>query len=140
MIFTKTKHTLTYIHQHYMQNVAIPDSGCTHDMSSNIAMFESVTIFKYTENDTSVVKLMDDNTMLRIQGYGCMDYKIMEERVSCMGYYVPNLGATLISVRQYIKYKNCYFHMENNKCVNKIFGFHFNSHNWRRNYSSNIIL
>ena len=34
-----------------------------------------------------------------------------------MGYYVPNLGTTLISVRQHIQYKGCYFHAENNECV-----------------------
>ena len=34
-----------------------------------------------------------------------------------MGYYVSNLGTTLISIKQQITYKGCYFHAEENSCI-----------------------
>ena len=51
-VFTKTKHTLTYIHNNLSINVTIPDSGCTHDMSSDVTMFESTTLFICKGNNT----------------------------------------------------------------------------------------
>ena len=74
-------------------------------------------MFKSKGNDIPVVKIGDDNTMLRINGYGYMDYKIMGKGVRLMGYYVPNLGTSLISVRQPIQYNGCYYHGENNEYV-----------------------
>ena len=41
-----------------------------HDMSSDITMFEFLTFFNCKGNDTPVVKLGDDSTMLRIKGQG----------------------------------------------------------------------
>ena len=89
---------MTYIHKHATQNVAMLDNECTHDMSSNI------TMFKFKGKNTPVMKLGDDNTMLCIKGYGYMDYTIIGGKVRHMSYCIPNLGTTLISVRQHIKY------------------------------------
>ena len=75
-------------------------------------MFESLTMFKCKGHDTPGLKLGDGNTMIRIKGYEYMDNKIMGKRVRRMGYYVPNLGTTLISVRQHIQFKGCYLHAD----------------------------
>jgi dUTP pyrophosphatase len=42
-----------------------------------------------------------------------MNFLLNGKRVRRMGYYVPGLGTTLISIRQHIRYKGCYFHAEN---------------------------
>ena len=34
-----------------------------------------------------------------------------------MGYFVPNLGTNLISIKQHIKYQGCYFHAESDEAV-----------------------
>ena len=81
-----------YINKHLAQNVAIPDNGYIHDMLLDIAMFESITMLKCKGNNTSVVKLDDDDTMLQIKGYGYMDYTIMVKGGRHIGYYILNLG------------------------------------------------
>ena len=78
-IFTKTKHSLSYIHEHLAENVTIPDTRWNYDMPSDITIFESITMFKCKGNNTPVVKLGDDDTMLCVKRYGYMDYKIMEK-------------------------------------------------------------
>ena len=52
-----------------------------------------------------------------------MNYLLDNHRVQKMGYYVPNLGTPLLSIKQHIKYKGCYFHAEDNLCILAFPGF-----------------
>jgi deoxyuridine 5'-triphosphate nucleotidohydrolase len=88
---------------------AIADSGATHDMTSNDQLFESIIPLKRRK----YVTLGDDKTTLIIKGYGFMNYLLNGKRIRRIGYYVPNLGTTLLSIRQHMKYQGCFFHAEN---------------------------
>jgi hypothetical protein len=59
----------------------------------------------------------DDVTSLDIEGYGMMNLTIHGKNVRIMGYYVPKLGVTLLSVKQHIKYQGCYFLAEKKSAV-----------------------
>ena len=80
-------------------------------MSHNKALFEYIVHFHTPKQ----AKLGDDQTTLKIPGYGMMNYTINGHRIWLIGYFVPQLGTTLISIRQHMKYCGCYFHAENNK-------------------------
>ena len=89
----------------------IPDSGCTHDMSSRKELFEYIHHFK----QPSHAILGDDKSSLNIIGYGMMNYFLNGKRIRRIGYYVPELGTTLLSIRQHMKYQGCYFFAAENK-------------------------
>ena len=91
-------------------SLAIPDSGATHDMTSIKALFEYLVPFKTPLQAT----LGDETTQLPVIAYGMMNYFLRNKRVRRMGYYVPTLGTTLLSIKQHIKYDGCYFHAEKN--------------------------
>jgi deoxyuridine 5'-triphosphate nucleotidohydrolase len=98
-------HTTTTI----TNDQAIADSGATHDMSSNSQLFESIIPLKRKR----YVTLGDDKTTLIIKGYGFMNYLLNGKRVRRIGYFVPQLGTTLLSIRQHMLYQGCFFHAEN---------------------------
>ena len=89
---------------------AVADSGATNDMSGNKLIFEKIIKLK----PRKYVTLGDETTTLPIEGYGFMNYTLNDKRMRKIGYYVPGLGTTLISIKQHIKYQGCYFHAENN--------------------------
>ena len=86
------------------------DSGATSDMSSHKSLFETITPFPQSNPPT--VLMGDDATALDIAGYGFMNYSVHGKRIRKFGYYVPKLGTTLLSVKQHMKTKGCYFHAE----------------------------
>ena len=91
--------------------VAIPDSGATHDMTSNKQLFEYLVTLQTPLHAT----LGDNTTQLPIIAYGMMNYFLHNKRIRRMGYYIPTLGTTLLSIKQHIKYTGCYFHAESNE-------------------------
>jgi hypothetical protein len=78
-------------------------------MSSNAELFESINPLKRRQ----YVTLGDDKTTLIIKGYGFMNYLLDGKCIRRIGYYVPQLGTTLLSIRQHMKYQGCFFHAEN---------------------------
>ena len=90
------------------KETAVADSGCTNDMSDNEEHFEYIIPLKRQK----FVTLGDDKTQLLIKGYGIMNYLLNGKRIRKFGYYVPGLGVMLISIKQHIKYRGCYFHAE----------------------------
>ena len=46
-----------------------------------------------------------------------MNYFVNGLRIRKMGYYVPGLSTTFISIKQHMKYDGCFFHAENNEAV-----------------------
>jgi dUTP pyrophosphatase len=78
-------------------------------MSSNNQLFESIIPLKRRR----YVTLGDDKTTLIIKGYGFMNYLLNGKRIRRIGYYVPQLGTTLLSIRQHMMYQGCFFHAEN---------------------------
>ena len=108
----KSNENATYVPTNNQDNCdkeACTDSGCTHDMSGIKDLFEEIIWIK----NRKFVTLGDNKTTLRIQGYGFMNYLLNGKRIRKIGYYVPGLGVTLLSIKQHIKYKGCYFHAEN---------------------------
>ena len=98
-LFAKTNHTISIICKLSSPIIGIPDNGCTHGMISNITMFEHISMFKSKDDNIPCVKLEDDNTTIVIKGYGMMNYLLDNHGVRKMGYYVPNRGTTLISIK-----------------------------------------
>jgi deoxyuridine 5'-triphosphate nucleotidohydrolase len=94
--------------QNYIR--AVLDSGASHSMSSHKNLFESITPFPTDQQPHAL--LGDDKTSLPILGYGMMSYIIHGKSIRSMGYYVPNLGLTLLSIKQHIRYSGCMFHAE----------------------------
>ena len=94
-------------------NLAITDSGATDNMSSHQNFFEYILPM---DNGNEVI-LGDDTTKLEIKGYGMMNIFINTKRVRFMGYYVPKLGTTLISIKHHMKFQGHYFHAESNMVV-----------------------
>ena len=94
-------------------STAITDSGATDDMSNNKDLFEYIVPI----NEAKFALLGDDTTKLKIEGYGTMNYFINNKRIRRMGYYVPTLGTTLLSIKRHIQYAGCYFHAENNNAT-----------------------
>ena len=74
--------------------IAITDSGATDDLTSHKSLFEYLIPLQIPK----WVTLGDDKTQLKIVAYGMLNYKIKYHRIRRMGYYVPNLGTTLISI------------------------------------------
>ena len=74
----------------------------------NTELFEYIVKFKTPFFAT----LGDDSTKLQIVGYGMTNYFIDGHRVRRIGYYIPTLGTTLISIKQHMKYDGCFFHAE----------------------------
>ena len=93
--------------------IACTDSGSTDDLSGIKNLFEYVVPIKHKK----FAVLGDDKTQLRIHGYGMMNYFVNGLRIRKMGYYVPGLSTTLISIKQHMKYDGCFFHAENNEAV-----------------------
>jgi hypothetical protein len=77
-------------------------------MSSHRSLFESVTFFPTTDQPHTLMG--DDTTTIPITGYGIMSFKLHGKSIRIPGYYVPLLGATLLSVKQHIQYEGCMFH------------------------------
>ena len=94
-------------------NKACTNSGCTNDMSELAELFEYIIPL----HSNKYVTLGDDKTTLIIKGYGMMNYLLNGKRIRRFGYYVPGLGITLLSIKQHIKYKGCYFHAENDQVI-----------------------
>ena len=46
-----------------------------------------------------------------------MDYMLRGQRIKRIGYYVPLLGTTLLSIKHHMTFAGCYFHAENNSAV-----------------------
>ncbi len=95
---------------------AIPDSGATDTMSGHAALFESITYFdKSSSAPQPTVTLGDDTTEHPILGYGWLSYNMQGKSIRQVGLYIPALGdITLISIRQHMRYRGCYFHAEDN--------------------------
>ena len=81
-------------------NKAITDSGATETMSSNRNLFEYIVPLK-----NHICCLGDDKTKLQIMGYVIMNFYLINKRVRLVGYYIPDLGTTLISIKQHMNYK-----------------------------------
>ena len=80
-------------------------------MTSEKSLFEYLVPFR-----TPIYAILgDETTQLPIIAYGMMNYFANQKRIRQMGYYIPKLGTTLISIKQYMEYNGCYFHAENNK-------------------------
>ena len=77
-------------------------------MTSVVDLFESLTSFPI-DNAPSVL-MGDDQTLLRVSGYGYINYIVHGKRIRHLAYYVPGLGTTLFSVKQHIQNQGCYFH------------------------------
>jgi deoxyuridine 5'-triphosphate nucleotidohydrolase len=92
---------------------AVCDSGASHNMSNNKDLFESITLFSDDCHQPSAL-MGDDQTALPIKGYGMLNFNVNNKRIRIMGYYVPTLGTTLISMKHHMRYKGCYFHVESN--------------------------
>ena len=82
-------------------------------MSGMEELFEKIIWIKVKK----YVTLGDNKTTLRIMGYGFINYLFNGKRVRKIGYYVPGLGIRLLSIKQHIKYKGCYFHAENDSVI-----------------------
>lgn len=95
---------------------AVIDSGASHHMSNVKSAFESITKFDHTQPLPQAL-MGDDMTSLNIEGYGWLNITIHGKNIRVLGYYVPKLGVTLLSVKQHSKYQGCYFHAENNEAV-----------------------
>ena len=98
-------------HHETTPQIAITDSGATDDLTSHKSLFEYLIPLQLPK----WVTLGDDKTQLKIEAYGMLNYKVKSHRIRRMGYYVPNLGTTLISISKHMKYSGCYFHAENNQ-------------------------
>jgi deoxyuridine 5'-triphosphate nucleotidohydrolase len=95
---------------------AVIDSGASRNMSSKRTIFESITTFPIDHNQPQAV-MGNDSTSLPIAGYGMMNKIIHNKKIRIMGYYVPDLGVTLLSVKQHSKYQGCYFHAQSNEAM-----------------------
>jgi hypothetical protein len=104
---SSSDHTPKFLHdKNYFK--AVIDSSALHSMCSHKSLFESITMFP--THDRPMALMGDDATTLPIAGYGIMCYTIHGKSIRTPGYFVPLLGATLISVKQHIQYKGCMFH------------------------------
>ena len=101
---------LQEIPQHHSKTMAITDSGSTDDLSCHREMFEYLIPLKTPK----YAKLGDDKTLLQVPSYGMMNYILQGHRIRRIGYFVPELGTTLISIKKHMQYDGCYFHAENN--------------------------
>ena len=90
---------------------AVINSGASHTMTSNIEIFENITHFP-SNSDQPTAIVGDNTTSLNIHGYGMINIIVHGHRLQLMIYYIPKLGATLISTKQHMKSKGCYFHAE----------------------------
>ena len=95
------------------QKQAIADSGCTDDMCAQQEIFEDI----FPLHGSHSVTLGDDKTKLPIKGYGMMNYLLAGQRIRRPGLYVPDLGTTLLSIKQHMQYKGCYFLAQNNTVI-----------------------
>ena len=95
---------------------AVIDSGASHTMTNNLALFDTITYFD--DNTSRPTAIMgDDKTSLPIFGYGMISYLVDGYKLRTKCYYVPQLGVTLISVKQHIRYQGCCFHAEDNQAI-----------------------
>ena len=51
----------------------------------------------------------DDKTLLKVAGYGFMTYRVGQKLLRHEGYFIPQLGTTLYSVKQHMRSQGCYF-------------------------------
>ena len=54
----------------------------------------------------------DDTTYLEVTGVGISQYSIHGKTIRQQCYLVPHLGTTLLSMKQHVSSKGCYFHAE----------------------------
>ena len=113
----RSNDNLTYIpdtgKNQAQSETAVTDSGATNDMSGREELFEYIVPLKKRK----YVTLGDDKTSLIIKGYGMMNYLLNGKRVRRFGYFVPELGVTLLSIKQHVKYQGCFFHAENDSVI-----------------------
>jgi deoxyuridine 5'-triphosphate nucleotidohydrolase len=92
------------------------DSAASADMIPLKCYFESITYYDPTDASTPSVMLGDETTLVPIVGYGLAKYSINNKTIRKRALYVPALGATaLLSVKQHMENKGCYFHAESQK-------------------------
>ncbi len=94
----------------------VADSGATDDMTADLALFDSITMFDSSSTSPQPhVLLGDETTKLPIAGYGFMHYKMGQYVLRRKALYVPALGPTsLLSIKQHMQHIGNYFHAENN--------------------------
>ncbi len=97
-------------------SILVADSGATDDMSADLTLFDTITMFPSSStSQTPHVLLGDDTTKLPIAGYGYMHYRIGSYSIRRRALYVPDLGpTTLLSIKQHMLHAGNYFHAENN--------------------------
>ena len=89
----------------------ILDSGTTHTMSGDSALFTSCSPLQFQK----FVILGDGITTVPINGQGPIDCIIEGHRIILHDvFYVPAIQDTLFSIKQHMAYLNCNFHAENN--------------------------
>ena len=92
------------------------DSAASADMIPLKSYFESITYYDQSDSTTPSVMLGDEITLVPIIGYGLAKYSINNKTIRKGALYVPALGATaLLSVKQHMENKGCYFHAESQK-------------------------
>jgi hypothetical protein len=102
-------HALTTNHSSFIR--AVCDSGASHTMSSSLSLFDSITYFEDPHRRPTAM-MGDDSTVLPIHGYGYLNFTVHGHRIRLFSYFVPALGTTLISIKQHMRNKGCYFHAE----------------------------
>jgi dUTPase len=90
---------------------AVCDSGASHTMTSHRHLFTDITLFNANAPRPSAI-MGDDSTQLPIAGYGYISFKVHGYRLRLFSYFVPGLGATLLSIKQHMRTQGCYFHAE----------------------------
>jgi dUTPase/transposase InsO family protein len=90
---------------------AVCDSGASHTMTSHLHLFNTITYFN-TDSPLHQVVMGDDTTKLQIKGYGYIHFLVHGRSIRLFSYYVPDLGTTLLSIKQHMSIQGCYFHAE----------------------------
>ena len=98
-------------------NTTVPYSECSHNMLSEITLFEDVALFKAFLSNLPCVIIDNGTTTLFISNYIYMNYIICGKRIRRIEYYISNLSTILFSIKQHIQYQGCFFHAEDNKCI-----------------------
>jgi hypothetical protein len=101
--------SLTSSHSSFIR--AVCDSGASHTMTSHVSLFSNITYFDAASPRPHAL-MGDDSTKLTITGYGYISVLIHGHRLHLFSYFVTGLGATLLSVKQYMRTQGCYFHAE----------------------------
>ena len=129
--FLVTKHITTSIQ---FPECLVIDSGCNAHMQNQRSMFDYITPINNTTGHPLIVQ-QGDGSYLNIKGYRQVTEQINGRTIRTMAYYVPDLGCSLFSVRQHVRYQGCHFHAENNTCT-RIPGLHHKPKNGSRNHGA----